>query len=471
MTIAQLISVLRGRWMAIAGSTLAFVLLALTASLVLSKKYTATAAMLIDSRGIDALGNPNDRMQISNQTLVTTQTDVIKSERVARRVVAVLKLDEDAEFRRIWQAETDGQGDAASYIAQILLRQLEVQPTRDSNVVNLAYKSKDAQRSTNIVNAVAKAYVDTNLELKTEPSRQYAGWFDERTRTLRGQLDTAQSRLAAFQRDNGLIVTTNAGGASQTDIETNKLSQLTGQLLEVQATRVDTSSRQAQASRDASTSPDVTATPLISDLRGRINEARAKLEQLRSQFGERHPQVVAARDELATMDRQLRAELDSAARTVAASNAVNRQREAELREAAQAQRERVLALSKATNQLGVLQKDVENAQRALDDAMQRQSQAALQSQLQQVNVMLLTPASVPALPSSPRLGLNLAIGLILGAIAGLALALVRELRAPTVRSVDDLALAVELPVLGVVRNARLAAPAAARRLTFKRATA
>jgi chain length determinant protein EpsF len=457
MTVEQLMNVLLGRWRAIAIVTLAVAALALAVSLVAPRRYTATSTLFIDLRGLDALGNPTDKLQTSSQSLVTTQIDVLRSERVARKTVEKLHLDSDPAWHELWVNETEGVGDIQAYLAQVLLRKLDIQPTRDSSVISVSYSAKDPRQAADIANGMAQAYVETNLELKSEPSLQYAGWFDERTRGLRANLQAAQAKLATFQRENELIVSATPGGASQTDLETTKLNQLTAQLLEIQASRMDTSSRQAQAARDAATSSDVLGSPLVASLRAKLADAKSKLDTLKSQFGDMHPQVSSARDDLAAMQQQVDKELQSMAATVGSNDAVNRQREVQLRQAAQAQRERVLSLTRATNELAVLQKDVENAQRAQDEAVSRQSQAALQSQLLQINVLLLASASVPPLPSSPRVLLNVALGLTAGLLAGIGLALWREFRAPLIRTPDDLVLMLDVPVLGTVSKARAAA--------------
>lgn len=110
----------------------------------------------------------------------------------------------------------------------------------------------------------------------------------------------------------------------------------------------------------------------------------------------------------------------------------------------------------------MLQRDVENAQRTYDMVTQRLAQTSLESQNQQTNVVVLTPAVAPIEHSKPTLLLNVAVATFLGLLLGVCSALLRELADQRVRGVADLADTLDMPVLGVIpsragRNARLAA--------------
>jgi capsular exopolysaccharide synthesis family protein len=67
-----------------------------------------------------------------------------------------------------------------------------------------------------------------------------------------------------------------------------------------------------------------------------------------------------------------------------------------------------------------------------------------------VALTIIHPAQVPALPTSPKVDLDLALGLITGLIIGLALAVLRERLDTRVRTGEDVGQYVNAPILGVV---------------------
>ena len=116
----------------------------------------------------------------------------------------------------------------------------------------------------------------------------------------------------------------------------------------------------------------------------------------------------------------------------------------------------------------MLRRDVETAQRAFESISQRASQSTVESQNSQSNIALLNAATPPTEPSKPRVLLNVLVSIFLGTLLGVGLALMLELANRRVRSADDLAEALDLPVLGAIAaaggmlkrsNSKLKAPA------------
>ncbi len=66
------------------------------------------------------------------------------------------------------------------------------------------------------------------------------------------------------------------------------------------------------------------------------------------------------------------------------------------------------------------------------------------------NVQLLNPAQIPLSPTSPRVGLNMAIAFVLGLMIAVALAFLFEHLDNTIKTSDDVQKYLGLPVLGVI---------------------
>jgi uncharacterized protein involved in exopolysaccharide biosynthesis len=141
---------------------------------------------------------------------------------------------------------------------------------------------------------------------------------------------------------------------------------------------------------------------------------------------------------------------------------VNREKERELTRAIENQKSRLLNLNQQRDDIAVLKRDVESAQRSLETVGSRSMQVRLESQSQQTNVTILTPASTPVTPSKPRVILNLLVAVISGAFLGLGLAYFLELNNRRVRSPSDLAAITHLQVLSKIPSAK--PPTATQRL-------
>jgi uncharacterized protein involved in exopolysaccharide biosynthesis len=127
------------------------------------------------------------------------------------------------------------------------------------------------------------------------------------------------------------------------------------------------------------------------------------------------------------------------------------QREAALRSAMAAQRARLLDLKVDRDELMVLTRDVESAQKAYDTALQRGVVSQVESHVSQANVTVLSPAAVPVKPYRPRIVLNIALSAVAGTMLGAGIIILMEMLERRVRRREDLLeSAWETPLLGVI---------------------
>jgi len=456
MTLHQFLLILRARYRVALMIILLAILAALAVSLVLPKKYTAQTAVLVDVRSPDPVaGVGSAPMQgLVAPSYMATQVDIIGGDRVAQRVVKMLKLDEDPRTKERWLEATEGRGTLEGWIADSLQKRLDVRPARESNVINITYKGSEPEEAANVANAFAQAYLDTNLALKTEPARIYAEWFDEQTKASRAKLEEAQARLSEYQQKAGIV-----SSDERVDYETTKLAELSSQLTTVQGDTTDSQSKRASR---GDTIAEVMQSPLINGLKADVARQEAKVQEIGVRLGENHPERQRAESELAALKSRLASETARINASIETTYRVGKDRERELQGAVSAQKARVLALNKQRDELNVYRRDVESAQRAFETVSQSASQTRLQSLTNQTNVVRLNAATAPINPSSPRLLVNLLIAAFGGTLLGVACALLLELANRRVRSAEDLVQMLELPVLASISSsmgaARLSGP-------------
>ena len=456
MTLHQFLLILRARYKVALLIILLAISAALAVSLVLPKKYTAQTAVLVDVRSPDPVAGAGSApiQGLVAPSYMATQVDIIGGDRVAQRVVKMLKLDENPRTKERWMEATEGRGTLDGWIADSLQKRLDVRPARESNVINITYKGSEPEEAANVANAFAQAYLDINLALKTEPARIYAEWFDEQTKASRAKLEEAQARLSEYQQKAGIV-----SSDERVDYETTKLAEISSQLTTVQG---DTTDSQSKRGSRGDTVAEVMQSPLINGLKADVARQEAKVQEVSVRLGENHPERQRAESELAALKSRLASETARINASIETTYRVGKDRERELQGAVSAQKARVLALNKQRDELNVYRRDVESAQRAYETVSQSASQTRLQSLTNQTNVVRLNAATAPVNPSSPRLLVNLLIAAFGGTLLGIACALLLELANRRVRSAEDLVQMLELPVLASISsstgNTRLSGP-------------
>ncbi len=445
MTLQQFLLILRARWKI---ALLAFALTVATTvvvSMLMPKQYTASAAVVVDVRSPD----PVSGLMLQGMMApgyMATQVDIINSDRVAQAVVKGLGMENSPAIQAQWREATQGKGQLRDWLASLLQKSLDVKPSRESNVISINYTGADPDFAAAVANAFAQAYIDVNLDLRVAPARQYATFFDEQTKTAREKLEKAQQALSDYQQQNGITSTD-----ERLDFETAKLNETSSQLTGVQGQTTDSQSK--RSSTKADTLAEVMQSPLVNGLKADIARLEAKLTESKVNLGANHPQIQRTESELGALRAQLDAETRKITSSIETTYQVSKQREAQLQGALATQKARVLVLNKQRDELNVLRRDIESAQRAFEIVSQRASQTNIESQTNQTNIAVLNPAIAPPAPSKPRVFLNVLVSIFLGGLLGVGLALVLELTNRRVRSTEDLVEALELPVLGAISSA------------------
>jgi chain length determinant protein EpsF len=444
MNVRLFLLILLARKKIILSTLLVTVLLALGFSLVQPKTYKATASVLLNYKGVDPLTGFTMPGQLM-PGYMATQIDIISSKNVAGRVVDALHLAASPAVVQQFQDATEGRGNVRDWLADLLLKKLEIVPSRESSVVEISFKGADPAFAAAVSNAFADEYQRITVQLKTDPAKKASSYFNEQTKQLRDNLEAAQARLSKYQQEKGIVSLDN----TRYDVELARLNELSTQLVVAQGQAMEGSSRQRMAGRGGA-SPDVANNAVVQNLRVSLATAEAKLADTSSRFGRNHPQYQAARAEADKLRGELNAAMGLISQSVGNNAEVLRQREAELRAAVAAQKTRVLELNRARDELGPLLKELETAQRAYDAASARFSQTRIEAQSEQSDVSVLNPAVAPTEPSGPRVLLNTLIAFMLGTVLGVGLALLLELLNRPVRSSSDMKDMLGIPVLGTI---------------------
>ena len=410
----------------------------------LPRSYTATTSLVLNYKGVDPVTGFPLPAQLT-PGYMATQVDIITSRNVAMKVVSQLKFAESVQAQEQFNFATKGKGDIHAWFADRLLNNLDVKPSRESSVIEISFNGADPEFASSVANAFANAYQQTNIQFKVEPAQKAAEFLGVQTKALRANLEQAQTNLSQYQLAKGL---TNVTG--NLDVENSRLNDLSSQLVMAQSQTFDATSRQQSTRGNGDASPDVAANPVIQNLKMQITSTESKFSELSERLGTNHPQYQAAQAELNKLKSQLLEEIKKTTSTIGGTANIHQQREGEIKAALAAQKARVLELNLSRDQLTVLQRDVENSQRAMDAASQRFTQTTLEGNVTQTDVVILNPAIAPIDPSKPKVKLNILISVFFGTILGIGLALLAEMTNRRVRCRDDISHLLEIPVFAVI---------------------
>ena len=404
MSLRQFLRALRARRRVFVVALAAVMLAAIVASLLMSKSYRATVALLVDAKDEQSLSDALRPLVLPQERVsyLQTQVDILTSPKVAREVVQELRLTENPAALAALGVQRGTDRRDEDRLVEALLHHFKAETTQ-SSVIQASFTCADARLAAMIANAFANAYVNTMLELRVAPTRKAAAWFEEQLKGLRANLEEAQAKLDA-------------------------------------QTKLDA---QAKLAQNPDRLPEVMDNAFIQQLKADVLHGEAKLQELATQYGVNHPAYRRQASENQSLRARLQAEMRrvvaGAASSVGAGSANHGSHPRDLRTQPLEQ---------------VLTRNVESAERAYDTAMQRYVVSQVESRVSQTNVAVLNPAVPPLAAYRPNIALNLALSLISGIAFGGILVVLLEMQDRRVRTAEDLLSMNRLPLLAVLGDER-----------------
>ncbi len=207
LDLKALLSTLRRRWRMIAATFAIVVGVALLATFALTPKYTATAQIYIDINAKGLLDSSSDQNSASTaSSKVDSEVEIAKSPKILLDVVSKLSLVTDKEFGvklglrdqiMTWlglgQAKLPTGTEALNQVIAKLDRAVSVRRLGLTFLIEVSATSSNPDKSAQIANAVADAYISAQVSSKVENTLKARD-------VLEGRLTSASAQVAAAEQ-------------------------------------------------------------------------------------------------------------------------------------------------------------------------------------------------------------------------------------------------------------------------------
>lgn len=466
------------RWRyVILGTTVAFVLLGLIVTLLMTPKYTASATIEIsrESSQVTNFQGVERETSVADQEFYQTQYGLLRSRALSERVAGQLRLVDDPKFYELFGSSSNdpafqlvnGRYPAAGRpirqrtAGQILRDHLDVAPTRLSRLVDIRFTSPDAAFSARIVNTWSDAFIQTNLERKVQATSYGRNLLQRQLAQQKERLDESQRQLVAYASQERIInlpaQQNGDGTTSERSIVADDLASLNTALSQATAERIAAEARYREGGRSGASS-EALRNQAINTLRQRRAEFAAEYQKLLIQFEPEYPAAKALKSQIDQLDRSIANE----ERRVSGSLETDYRGAVERERALQARVEQLkgsyLDLRRRSIQYNIYQQEVDTNRALYEGLLQRFKEIGVAGGVGVNNVSVVDQADVPQKPSSPRLLINLAIAFIAGLGIGAALAFALEQMDEAIADPAEVERRLGLPLLGAVPRVEGATP-------------
>ncbi|MDU1665612.1 MAG: exopolysaccharide transport family protein, partial [Bradyrhizobium sp.] len=417
------------------------------------KRYTAQADMIIDTKRVTW---NQSSLETENRSIddaaVESEIETTKSEQVVSAVIRNLRLTEDPEFigageslkQRLFGLAGLPSGPTSEPTKEELQQRaiatvkanLRITRLGRSYIEQIAYTSLDPAKAAKIANAFADAYIEDQIQAKFEATHRASVWLEQRIGELKKQASDAFREVQDFKSKNSIII--GVDGKLASDIE---LDQLSGALAKA---RADTSQAKAKLDRiervleqrpdpnkESFNIPDPVVTdalssPVITKLRQQFLDDKNKEAEWSARYGSEHQAARNLRAEMAGLQRAIWDEVSRIAESYKSELQIAKSQE----EAIDKRMLEVFQQSSSTRQSQVRLRELETAANTYrgiyENFLSRFTQSVQQQSFPSTEARLVTFATTPNTPSSPKAALTIALAMLCGLGLGVMAAVARE---------------------------------------------
>jgi polysaccharide biosynthesis transport protein len=389
---------------------------------------------------------------------IETQTAILRSDSLALKVIDKMHLDRDPRFVGGQGTRPDSGRDLSSLrpsyeettsLLNAFHAGLSLRAIPRTRLVEIRYLHHDPNLAAEIVNTLARTYIEENFKKKYESLTQTSEWLSTELQDLQLKVETSEEKLVRYQKDHSIL-----GVDEKQNIVTAKLDELNRELTAAESDRIQKESLYRFATSGdpvllAKMSPDESA-----GLLGKLREKEADLDtqyaQLTTVFSSGYPKVTEISNQLKQVRSQIAAEEKRMQDRLRSDYLAALQRETLLTSAFEQQKQEANKLNESAIAYSVLKRDAESNRQLYQDLLQRMKEAGVTAGLKSSNIRVVDVARTPTHPVTPNIPRSLKLGFLLGLCSGVGLAFLLESLDRTVRHMEELSAISTLPALGTI---------------------
>src|SRR5216683_6052079 len=202
---ASLWRIIRSRRWTLAAFTLVVVTIVVAASLLMKPQYEAIGRVVfhrendigvLGFKGADTslLEDPEDRAAID------TQIGILQTDALAMQVINDLHLDKNPKFAgRVEQSGNEDQ------LVKSFHKNLTISKVKGTRLIEIQFRSTVPKLAADVVNELAKAYVDQFYRSQFQASTQISEFLANQLKELQSKVEESQQKLINYQKENGIF--------------------------------------------------------------------------------------------------------------------------------------------------------------------------------------------------------------------------------------------------------------------------
>ena len=434
-------------------------------TLTLPNRYVATSKLLIEAEQAKAVSFQEIYGLDSNKKeYYLTQFEVIKSDSIAREVIKTLNLKEHNDFIIEPSYFSTIKSELVSFLpfisspelnslspleiadhkmlslVSIFKENLTVAPIQNTQLVKISFESSDPKLAALIANTVGEVYIETQMRAKVGITQQASSWLNTRLSQLRIQLDDSEARLQAYREQQKLVDIEGIAG-----LATQELEQISQQLIVESKKKNNLESINRVITEYGNNNlellgsmPEITSHKVIQDVKREVILVERKLSDLGEVYGPKHPRMISAQAELATVKNNLNKQIKGLITGIEKElNRITRTVSALERDLVKIRAE-YQGITRKETQYNQLKREVETNRNIFNTFLSRSKETEVTSDFSSAVARFTDRAYSPKDPSKPNKKLLIVLAFLFSFIFSAFLSIVFERLNDTIKAKSDI---------------------------------
>lgn len=441
------------------------------------KVYEATGTIIVESQG-SMERNLFDFTYMGNQTtLITNQVEILKSRRLAEQVVRYLEEQPFRDSLQVFQPAEDGSYMNLRNQINWIMNQMEVNPKKDTDVIEVKFQAGSPFEAMTVVNAIIGQFKALNKYMNVQELVELRKFLEDQVHNITEELRKSEDALKEYRQKEKLV---------SLDKETSEMinrladaqAQLEQSLVEMDAYLEQKKSLESQLEerrKNLSTDISIVATPLLQELQNEYAKLVSEKVTYETLISQDRIDPAEYQLQLQSIENRLNAQkkrLQEEAQKIAASSMIHdplmiaqdltvkildietqikglRAKITSLQGVVKDYDSQLSQLPAQSLQLARLTREMEVDQKTYELMMSKLEETRISEAGQNENIKILDMAIMPDFPIKPKKKLNLMLGALIGLGLGIGLTFLLEYFDDSIKNPEELE-HLGLPILASI---------------------
>lgn len=333
----------------------------------------------------------------------------------------------------------------APYV-QTLMASLNVQKVANTRAIDVNFSHTDPEIASSVANGVARVFIEYSYRNKTDSFTTSANWLDRTTRSLQAQVQQAEQALSNYSISHNLF-----SSGENSSLTGDKLASVYSQAQRAETDRILKQSiyeevRKGRIAQLPEAFTDQSGTKMRSDL----NALQLKLAEINARYGPENPRVLETRRQIEELELMIAESSKTLAEKLRADYERAVREESLIKESLGKAKVEAIRQNQDIIQFNILKQNVDTAKSLYDDFLQKTNQVNIQRSEQVKDLRVIDPARTPSEPVGPQRLRTILLGFVVSLGAGIGLAMLIEYLDNSVKNIEDVMRATQLPTLAVI---------------------